>query len=206
MVIAHAILESETNERLRIARDLHDGLAGLLSVIKLNLQDIAKQYANKQLEKALTLLEQSITELRHIAHHMMPESLINEGLKTSLEDFCQTIPNVHFEYIGNDSRLSKQLEILIYRCAYELINNALKYANAETINVQLIVDSKLISFTVYDNGIGFDYKSIKQGTGLRNIRTRIVTYNGKLNIYSSQGKGSEINIEIENYDNSTYNG
>jgi len=202
LVATQSVLDGETAERSRLARDLHDGLGGMLSVVKLNLKDV-KNYSImdgtdvSRFNNALEVLDQSIGELRRVAHHMMPESLMRNGLKISLEDFCKAIPNAHFQYLGNSSRLDDRLEIVLYRAAYELVNNALKYADAQNINVQLIVDDNLISLTVQDNGLGFDPEAVNNGTGLENIRTRVSAYNGKMDIYSSPGKGTEVSIEIE---------
>ncbi|MBK5722097.1 sensor histidine kinase [Dysgonomonas sp. Marseille-P4677] len=200
LVATQALLDGETAERSRLARDLHDGLGGLLSVLKLNLNEIDKTSLTKEdeeyYEKVSDILEESNKELRRIAHHMMPASLMKTGLKTSLSDFCQAIPGVTFQYQGKDRRLDERLEVSLYRCTYELINNAVKYADATKIDVQLLVDDNLISLSVYDNGIGFDPTSVTTGSGLENIRTRIATFSGKMYISSSEN-GTEITIEIE---------
>jgi signal transduction histidine kinase len=201
LVATQAVLDGETAERSRLARDLHDGLGGMLSVVKLNLKDM-QHYAVidgpdvARFDKALGMLDQSIDELRRVAHHIMPEALMRYGLKVSLEDFCHAVPGAHFEYLGENPRLDSRLEVLIYRCAYELINNAVKHAKASIINVQLMIDSGVISLTVHDNGVGFDVQSKGNGTGLENIRTRIAAYNGKMTIHSSPEEGTEISIEI----------
>lgn len=200
LVATQALLDGETAERSRLARDLHDGLGGLLSLLKLNLNEINKTSLTKEdeeyYEKVSEILEESNKELRRIAHHMMPASLMKTGLKTSLSDFCQAIPGVTFQYQGKDIRLDERLEVTLYRCTYELINNAVKYADATKIDVQLLVEDNLISLSVYDNGIGFDPQSVTTGSGLDNIRTRIATFNGKMYISSSEN-GTEITIEIE---------
>lgn len=202
LVATQAILDGETAERSRLARDLHDGLGGMLSVVKLNLEKelnpaaINEQNPDQQ-NKAMKMLNESIVELRRIAHHMMPESLMHSGLKVSLEDFCRAIPNAHFQFIGEDSRLDSHLEVVLYRCAYELINNAVKYANASNINVQLLIEKGIIALTVDDDGIGFDPDKVIPGTGLENIRARILAYNGKITIRSASQEGTEIIIEIE---------
>jgi signal transduction histidine kinase len=146
--------------------------------------------------KALDMLDQSIGELRRVAHHIMPESLMRCGLKVSLEDFVHAIPNTHFQYFGDDFRLDNHVEILIYRCAYELINNAVKYAHATTINVQIIMDSGIVSLTVQDDGIGFDPQTVSAGMGLENIRTRLALYNGQMTIHTAPNEGTEVCIEV----------
>jgi len=202
LVAAQAVLDGEAAERSRLSRDLHDGLGGMLSVVKLNLKNM-KLHAvmdNSDIEhfdKAIVMLDQSIGELRRVAHHIMPESLMRYGLKVSLEDFCRAIQGAQFQYLGEDPRLENHLEVLIYRCAYELVNNAVKHAQATSINVQLMIDNGVVSLTVLDNGIGFDPQVTNFGIGLENIRTRISAYNGKMTILSSPESGTEVCIEIE---------
>jgi signal transduction histidine kinase len=202
LVATQAVLDGETAERSRLARDLHDGLGGMLSVVKLNLKDM-KQFAiieGGDLEhfgNALNMLDQSINELRRVAHHIMPDSLMRYGLKVALEDFCHAIPGTQFQYLGENPRLDNRLEVLIYRCAHELINNAVKHAKATSINVQLLIDKNIVSLTVQDNGVGFDPQTTGSGIGLENIKTRLAVHNGKINIHSSQNEGTEISIEIE---------
>ncbi|GHT39762.1 hypothetical protein FACS189437_04070 [Bacteroidia bacterium] len=197
IIATQSVLDGETAERTRLARDLHDGLGGMLSVVKLNLDDV------EHLQNAREMLDQSISELRRVAHHMMPASLLRYGLKPTLEDFCKSVSNVQFHYFGEDSRLNDRIEILIYRCVLELVNNAIKYANASTINVQLVQDDALISLTVEDDGCGFDMETVETpnlgvstGMGLKNLRDRVEACNGKINIYSLPGKGTEVLVEL----------
>ncbi len=202
LIATQSVLEGETTERSRLARDLHDGLGGMLSVVRLNLKGIGSGgfIENEDLnhyEKALGMLDESIKELRRVAHHMMPESLLRYGIKASLSDFCNDIPNTEFHYFGNDKRLDSNLEILIYRSAFELVNNAMKHAEANNINLQLVQDEDRVSLTVQDDGKGFDPERVQDGMGLNNIKNRVASYDGKMSIYSSPGKGSEINIEFQ---------
>lgn len=146
---------------------------------------------------ALEMLDQSIIEFRRVAHHLMPETILRNGLKVSIEDLCRSIPNAHFQYFGANRRLDNRLEVMLYRCTFELVNNAIKHSKAQNINIQLVIDDRLISLTVQDNGKGFDPKTVTYGVGLENIKTRVSAYNGKINIYSAPGSGTEINIEIE---------
>jgi signal transduction histidine kinase len=190
IIAAQSVLEGETEERKRVAEELHDGLGAMLSVVKLNLSDA------EHIQNARDLLDRSINELRRIAHHMMPESLLRYGLKVSLEDFSLSVPNMKFHYFGDDSRLDNKMEALIYRCVHELVNNAIKYSGAENINVQLVRDDDRVSLTIQDDGCGFDSEIPTKGTGLKNLRNRVTTYNGTLNIYSSPGKGTEVYVDI----------
>ena len=201
LIAVQATLDGETAERGRLARDLHDGLGSMLSVVKFSLPEIKSGMMLEQddvsrFQKALGLLDQSIQELRRVAHHMMPESLVRYGLKASLTDFCESVPNVEFHYFGSEERISQKLEVMIYRSIHELVNNALKHAEATVINVQLVQEADRISFTVQDNGKGFNPETVKKGMGLKNIQQRVETYKGKMNIYSTE-QGTEVNVELE---------
>lgn len=202
LVATNAILEGETTERSRLARDLHDGLGGMLSAVKLNLFDIKKGNINlvtedlTRLNKVMMMLDNSMNELRRVAHNMMPESLLRYGLKFSLADFCNDIDNAHFYYFGNETRLESKLEIMIYRSVYELVNNAFKHSEAENINVQIVQETDRISITVQDDGKGFDPNAITKGSGLNNIKNRVISVNGIMNVFSDPQKGTEINIEL----------
>ena len=201
LVATQAALDSEAAERSRLARDLHDGLGSMLSVVKLNLPQlqggtVVGAIDVSRFQKALGMLDSSIRELRRVAHHMMPESLVRYGLKASLTDFCEAIPGVDFHYFGTENRLQQQLETLVYRCIHELVNNAVKHAKATHINVQLIQEAGRLSFTVQDDGTGFDEQTVTEGMGLRNIRQRIAAFRGKMSIYSSE-QGTEVHVEFE---------
>ena len=204
LIATQSVLDGETAERSRLAKDLHNRLGGLLTVTKLNLKEIGgysvmEQQDVSRFDKALGLLDQSVVELRRIAHHLMPISLLNEGLRVAIEDFCNAIPKAKFQYCGGDKlvRLDNRLEIALYQSAYELVNNAVKYAEATAINVQLMIDDNLVSLAIQDNGIGFYPDKTSSGTGLDNIRTHVSAYNGKMNVHSSPGNGTEVSIEIE---------
>lgn len=202
LIATQAVLDGETAERSRLARDLHDGLGSMLSIVGLKLKELSASSGSRQpdeayLKAASTVLDESIVELRRLAHHLMPDTLIRFGLRTSLEDFCRSIPIARFQYLGEDRSLDNRLEVMIYRCAYELVNNAVKHSGATVINVQLLTDKAIVSLTVQDNGAGFSPDEIKSGTGLSNIQTRVSAFNGRLTIRSAPGEGAEITIEIE---------
>jgi signal transduction histidine kinase len=204
LVATQAVIEGENAERARISRDMHDGLGSLLSVAKLRLQEI-KSYSAMNMNDivhfgtVMKILEQSIAELRSVVLHLMPESLMRYGLKTAIDDFCNSVPIAHFHYSGTDTRFDNGLEILIYRCVFELVNNALKHASATSINIRLTTDNNLISLSVHDNGAGFDPEKVSYGYGLKNIRNRLAASNGTITINSSPQNGTEINVKV-NYE------
>lgn len=183
--IVKAKLDGELSERVRIARDLHDRLGGLLTAIKLNVTPDSQ---------AASLTEGAISEMRNVAHHLLPEALRRYGLRTALRDYCQTMKKVSFAFVGEERPIEN--EEVIYCIVHELVNNAVKSAEAEHIRVQLLVDEASATVNVTDDGNGrIDLES--EGSGLRNIRDRVEALGGTMNVYAKPDEGSEINIEFK---------
>jgi two-component system, NarL family, sensor kinase len=207
LTATHAVLQGEETERNRLARDLHDGLGGLLSGVKIKLSHmksnfiISEENVN-QFDHAIGLLDNSISELRRVAHNLMPEALIKFGLKDVLQDFCDQIDSkeikINFQFYGEEKRIERSIEIALYRIGQELINNSLKHAAASELLVQLIQDETRVQLTVQDNGKGFDPKGIDgtKSIGLKNIRARVESFNGSYDIVSNPGMGTEISVEF----------
>jgi signal transduction histidine kinase len=205
LIATQAVFDGETQERNRLARDLHDGLGSILAAAKYNLTDIKKASVSgtvdaEHFNKAINLLDDSMREMRRVAHHLMPESLSKYGLKASLTDFCNSVPCVNFTYYGEEARFDSKTEVMVYRIVHELVTNALKHSGASHILVQIIRDTESIALTVQDDGCGFDVSDESKGMGLQNIRTRVAAYNGSLLLDSQVGVGTEVNVEfiIEN--------
>jgi signal transduction histidine kinase len=163
---ARSVMEGEEAERSRLAGDLHNGLGGLLSGIKINLSAMKENsvitHENiTSFNHAISLLDTSISELRRIAHNLMPETLIHYGLKTAVEDFCTQVapagpPEIRLQFFGETIRYTKELELTIYRIIQELVNNALKHAEASQVNVEVISAPERLFARVSDNGKGFE--------------------------------------------------
>ncbi len=200
LVATQAVLDGELQERTRLARDLHDGLGSILAAAKYNFADIRKN-GHKPLDMerydtAVGLLDDSMREMRRVAHHLMPEALGTAGLRQSIADFCATVPHVKFSWYGDSERLDPNMEVIIYRIMHELVSNALNHSGAEHIIVQVVKEGGRISLTVQDDGRGFDPASPSPGMGLTNIRARVAALNGNLLVDSRPGGGTEINVEF----------
>jgi signal transduction histidine kinase len=202
-----SIIKSQEEERHRMARDLHDSLGGILSGIKYSLNTmtgnvILPESSVTVFNKALGQLDTAINEMRRVAHNMMPESLLKFGLNDALQDFFDSIVRtgklkVHFTSNIKD-RLEQTTEVTLYRIVQELINNALKHAQASDIYVQLSQNDDKLLLSVEDNGRGFDTSSLNEneGIGIKNIENRVAYLNGKIEINSQPGKGTLTIIEI----------
>ncbi|MDR0833203.1 MAG: tetratricopeptide repeat protein, partial [Candidatus Symbiothrix sp.] len=177
LIATQAVLDGETQERIRLARDLHDGLGSLLTAAKLNLNEMKKGMILagadvEQFHTAIDLIDESMHEMRRVAHHLMPESLNRCGLKVALSDFCDNISIAVFKWYGNETRFDYKIEVVIYRVVHELVNNAMKHAAASRILLQIIQEDDRIAFTVQDDGKGFDPTISTGGMGIQNTRDR----------------------------------
>lgn len=204
----NAMLEGQESERRRLAKDLHDGLAVLLSAAKVNLEaiqtgnKIPDKKSRKLIDNSLSLLNTALAEIRTITFDLSPVVLQDFGLVSALKDFCSKLNKssrmkVGFRSAGIKKQLSPYLETGLYRIAQELIHNAVKHSNADTISVQLFRQGDTITLIVEDNGKGFDAKRLfdHDGRGLKNIRSRVKNLNGFFHVDSS-AKGTLAVIEI----------
>ena len=193
-------------ERSRLAKDLHDGLGGLLSGIKLTLNCVADKIPEKNkalFTKANNQLDTAIREMRRVAHNMMPEALLKFGLSEAIKDYCDGINEsnlvkMKYTQIGSLQTLTQSTEIILYRIIQELANNALKHAAAKNIFVQITKHLHGITITVEDDGNGFDATILlaHNGQGHKNVQSRIEYLKGSCDIRSEKGNGTSINIEI----------
>lgn len=201
-----ALMAGEEIERQRLARDLHDGLGGALVGIKMSLSGKIAESTDQDyvsdLIPVIKQLDNSVSELRHIAHNMMPANLIKFGLEVAIKDLCETIPHeqikVSYQAYGIRKDIPEQTELYIYRIIQELLNNALKHSEATEILVQCSQEGKIFSIAVEDNGKGFETETLDKakGMGFTNIRNRVGFLNGHIDIESSTGEGTTVNIEV----------
>lgn len=207
LLATQSILKGQEEERSRMAKDLHDGLGGLLSGVKLQLGAmkgnlILSEEHGRTFNNALSKLDESISEMRRVAHNMMPEALMKLGLQQALQDYCDGLSasqpyKINGEFYGLEKRLESSVEIVVYRIVQELLNNAVKHSGATTILAQVMRHNNNLSITVEDNGKGFNMAStdISKGAGLANIQSRVDYLKGQLDIKTEPGKGTSVHIE-----------
>ena len=209
LAAAESVLKGEEQERSRLAKDLHDGLGGMLSGIKFSFQTMKGNLVmtpQNQLtfERSMDMLDSSIKEIRRVAQNMMPESLVRFGLGTALKDYCEDINSsgalqISYQSFGlEDQNIEQTTAITIYRIVQELINNILKHAAAKTAIVQITKSDNLLAITVEDDGKGFDSNTLdlSKGMGWINIRHRVEFLKGKLDINSEPANGTSVHIEF----------
>jgi two-component system, NarL family, sensor kinase len=210
LMATEAVLKGEEQERTRLAKDLHDGLGGMLSGIKYSFNNMKGNLVmtpenNQAFERSMDMLDSSIKEMRRVAHNMMPEALVKFGLDAALKDFCNDINNsgalqISYQSIAIENfTLPQTTAITIYRIVQELINNTIKHAAAKTAVVQIAKHDSRIAITVEDDGKGFDKAILDkpEGIGWGNIQSRVEFLKGKLDVNSQPGKGVSVLIELD---------
>lgn len=209
--IFQSVIDTEEKERIRIARDLHDSLGASLSAIKMKsnrLKDTAQAKATELYPLSADiyqLLDDACKEVRSISHNLLPASLLNQGLIPALQNFQQQLSSstgrqIHFHLMGNAGITPNQTrDLMIYRIVQELINNALKHSEAESISIQLINNQQKLTIMVEDDGVGFDSGTMTEkstGIGLSNIYSRVAFLKGTMEIESQPNQGSSFVIHI----------
>lgn len=202
-----ALFEGEQKERIRIARDLHDSIGQMLSVVKMQVSTLhasAKEDDKELTEASLHLVDKTITEVRSISHNLIPEEL-NFGLAAAIEELChgmnrsgKTVVNFNYDKEGAELKLKKQTELSVYRIVQEILSNMAKHAEATQIDINIRAEENKILLQLKDNGKGFDTATIQQskGIGWKNIMARVNLLNGNMQLQSDEITGMQIEITI----------
>ena len=209
LAATQALLKGQEEERGRLAKDLHDGLGGILSGAKYSFNNMKQHFILSEenariFEKSMGMLDESISELRRVAHNMMPETLMKLTLDEALQDFCQQVTDsgaidVSYQGFGMQGLMADNtIKITAYRIVQELVNNIIKHAAAKKALVQVMAKDDMLKITVEDDGKGFDASSLHlaEGIGYKNTKSRIEFLNGKLDVQSKRDEGTSVYIEI----------
>jgi signal transduction histidine kinase len=196
-------IKGEENERNRIASELHDGVGGTLSAIKLKLRKIEEDDKNPQIDKVIKNVDELYQDVRSITHNLITPQLkdsifikIINNLVNDIKDATRL--EITLEYLEEDkiNQLSEEIQVTVYRMIQELLKNSITHSNGTKIEINLNKFEHELNLVFEDNGSGFDSTTKKTGIGLRNLETRTKALGGKLIIDSVMGRGSAFNITI----------
>jgi len=204
--VLKAAVRGEDNERGRIARELHDGIGGLLSaaLMRFSTLDIDNEPKNQRATytEAMNILGKMGSEIRKTAHNLMPDVLLKQTLDEAVRLYCNNIQQggslqIDYQSYGCFDRLTEDLKLNVYRIVQELLSNIMQHAHASHVFVQLLVNGNILAVTVEDNGTGFNIDEKKDGLGLHNIQTRVSSFDGRFGIESEAGKGTSVSVEFD---------
>jgi signal transduction histidine kinase len=191
------IVEAEHAERRRIERDLHDGAQQRLVALRMHLALVGEKLGPPQQQQMLDSLglevDEAIQELRDLAHGLYPPLLAQSGLGTALTAVGRRSGMRVRVYEHGLSRHPEPVEITVYFCCVECLQNAAKHAGAgASVTVTLTEGDDAIAFCVEDDGAGFDVATVVRGSGLTNLTDRVAAVGGTVQIVSRPGRGTRI--------------
>ncbi|MGW8123671.1 tetratricopeptide repeat-containing sensor histidine kinase [Roseivirga echinicomitans] len=202
-----ALVDAQEEERIRIAKELHDGVGNQLLALHLKWNSINKKIdldndLKEEFETGSTMLKEAMDEVRSVSHQMMPKVLSEFGLIPAIEEMLDrslstTTIKYQFDAQGASEKLDKKLEVAIYRVLQELVNNVIKHSNATEVQVQLFSTHGYLILILEDNGKGMpNDKKSTDGIGLTSIKSRLHTIDGELSITPGPYTGTLVTIRI----------
>ena len=211
--LSQRITEAQEAERLRVARELHDGVNQLIASAKMRLRRVEDSVASLNpaareiLARCYELLVQALEENRRIAHNLRPSDLDELGLAAACRNLCRELEaRTGLSVVCHISRLRRRLlpevELNLFRIVQEALTNVEKHARARSVQVRLAQDGDSVVLRIRDDGRGFGSKVSKsgrgkwQGIGLSNIRERARFMRGACEVKSTPHRGSTVTVRV----------
>jgi len=213
--LSHRLLDAGEEERRKLAQDLHDEFGQKLTSLQLYMEGMERLLASGEIppstscRKMLGLIGDLNEDLRRVISDLRPSLLEDLGLVMAIEDYCAEVarqqPRVEVEFHGSGlrGRLSRPVEIVIFRVCQEALTNVVKHARATRVEVRLVCSYPHLILTIHDNGIGIPQRQDgpwqgrkKACFGLLGMRERVTAVGGTLRITSPPGGGARIRVEV----------
>ncbi len=210
--LGYRIIKAQEEERRRVARDIHDGPAQIMTNVAMKAEicermlDVDINRAREELSVLKKNVRECLQDVRKIIYNLRPMSLDDLGLKPALQKYIVTYQEetgitVFFETEGDDIEIRPAISLTVFRIVQEALNNVLKHAKADSISVTISIEPEKLELNISDNGTGFDIQLLEQrtddinsGFGLVSMRERVSLLKGEMNIVSQPGKGTQLRI------------
>lgn len=198
------LLNAQESERSRIARELHDDISQQLAVLNIDLQRLRQTVrgpGEALCAEAGTLVQDITTSVRDLSHRLHPVRLGLLGLVGALDglrrEMAQPGVSITFTHENIPPTLPSDLTLCLFRIAQEALQNACKYSRARNVSVDLRVLPEGIALTIVDDGVGFDVEAVwGRGLGLISAQERIEGIGGTLEVVSSPGAGTRLEVRV----------
>lgn len=208
------IIKAQEDERQRVARDIHDGPAQLMSNVVLKAEicermiDVDLEKAKEELRNLKKIVRESLQDVRKIIYNLRPMSLDDLGLIPTLQRYLLTFQedsgiSVSFRTRGTCEDMKSVVSLTVFRIVQEAVNNIIKHADSKNVTIALETCEKDLRLVVHDDGKGFDIAKLKvrsddmnSGFGLYSMQERVELLGGTFDISSEPGKGTRLNISI----------
>ena len=196
------LVRAQDEERRRLERNLHDGAQQQLVALEVKerlLEGLIAgdpDRARQMLSELQADTAEALDNLRELARGIYPPLLADQGLAEALRSQARKSPlPVHVDADGV-GRFSQETEAAVYFCVLEALQNVAKYSQASSVRIQLHADGGVLSFTVTDDGGGFDRETTRPGAGLTNMADRMAALGGSLTIESALGRGTVVSGQV----------
>lgn len=204
-LITQATIDGQEKERLEIGKELHDNINQHLTTTRLYME-VAREKASGEV---LDLINQShktlagiINQIRLLSQSLVPPTLGDLGLVESIHELCDSLKRAHkfnidffFRHFSEET-MPENLKLMLFRITQEQVNNIIRHAEADSIQIKLQSDAEYIILSISDNGKGFDLTNYKKGLGFSNITNRAGLFNGKVEIDATPGKGCSLTVVV----------
>lgn len=203
--IEEALLKGQTIERKRVATELHDNLSAKISAIRWRLEAIAPNFETEKEQKiydtSILTLAEIYTDVRLIAHNLLPDELETKGLKPALEKLILELNSLGKTQFTTNilevlERFSKKIEYEVYSLILELSSNVLKHSKATNCIISINRVENALYINISDNGVGFKENELKKGMGIDNLKSRVSSLRGKIQFTNNVGMNVEIEIPV----------
>lgn len=205
--LSRHLLRVQEEERKRISRELHDETGQGLMLLRMYVDSLASEAANssdlrQRFHEALTLLDQTIEDLRRIIARLSPRVLEELGLLAAIRKAAADITRnsgirTRVELPESIGELDDETAVALYRTVQEALNNAARHSRAKNVSIALEPSGDFLSLLIRDDGIGFAPERAGAETfGLMGMRDRIVALGGTLRIRSPKDKGTELKAMV----------
>jgi len=201
-VLARQVVDSQEAERARLSRELHDGTSQTLVSVKLLTEAALDRLpegsapARTALERALERLKAALVEVRGISHRLRPVMLDTLGLPAALNQMADEmwgLSDTRFEMTveGEPFDLPDDIKTVLFRATQEALTNIQQHSSASRVALRLVFAAGGVRLAVQDNGHGFEPNALSRdpnrGIGLRNMRERLASIGGTLDVQSEPG-------------------
>lgn len=198
--------EARSKEKLRVSKELHDGVLGRLFGTRLSLDSINFKDGKEAMLARANYISQLKTieeDIRKISHELNADFVSGSGFMDIVTELIETQAQAYglgheFQYDDDISWdiVPNKTKINSYRIIQESMQNIYKHANAKTIKISISLEKDVICLTISDDGVGFDTSKSKKGIGLKNMSSRVADIDGTITFSSQAGQGTTVNVKI----------
>jgi signal transduction histidine kinase len=202
--ITEAAILGQEKEKEAIGKELHDNINQILASVKLYLDTATRNEEMREelIQKSRQNVNLAIDQIRKLSHSLIAPSLTDLSLKDAVAEMVNELNLIGKFKVSldaeefNEKLLDDNKKLMLYRIIQEQVNNIIKHAKANHVNITFKSLPSMLVLTINDDGVGFDPAERSKGIGLRNIENRISYYSGNLDIHSAPGKGTSMMVYL----------